>query len=54
MNMPEPAADLAVSDFVARLQSMGLNAAGAGSVFRSILAKSPGHLLSQPPLTEKE
>lgn len=54
MNMHEPAADLAVSDFVARLQSMGLNAAGAGSVLRSILAKSPDRLLSQLLRTEKE
>lgn len=54
MDMHEPAADQAVSDFVARLQSMGLNAAGAGSVLRSIRAKSPDQLLSQPPMTEKE
>lgn len=54
MNTHETAADMAVYDFVARLQSMGLNAAGAGSVLKSILANSPDHLLSQPLLTEKE
>jgi len=54
MTMHEPAADPAVPDFVARLQTMGFNATGAGSVLTSILARSPDHLLLQPPVTEKE
>ena len=54
MNMNESAAGPAISDFVARLQTIGLNAAGAGTVLKSILSEHPDRLLSQPEPTEKD